>query len=272
MIPIKTFQEIEIMRQGGKILAKVLDGVGEAIKPGVTTQELDRLAEGLIFSYGAMPAFKGFKGEKNEKPYPATLCTSINQEIVHIVPSERVLKEGDIIGLDLGILYPPEKCSTCPLANGGCQGVPGLYTDAAITLPVGKVSEDASKLIEVTKKALEIAISQVKPGNHLGDISFVIQQYIESEGLAVIRDLTGHGIGHQLHEKPEIKNFGQKGAGPLLKQGMALAIEPMTSAGSYKLKKTANGFGFQTDDNSLSAHFEHTVVVAKDGCEVLTHL
>lgn len=272
MIPIKSPQEIEIMRQGGKILARVLEEVAKAIKPGVTTKELDRLAEGLIFSFGAVPAFKGFKGPSDKQPYPATLCTSINEEIVHVVPSDRILKEGDIIGLDLGILYPPEKCAACPLARQGCQGVPGLHTDMAMTLPVGKVSKEAQRIIEVTKKALELAISQVRPGNHLGDISFAIQEYVESRDFSVIRDLTGHGVGRQLHEKPDIPNFGKKGTGPSLQQGMTLALEPMVSAGSYKIKKTKDGFGYQIADGSLSAHFEHTVAITKDGGEILTTL
>lgn len=270
MIPIKTPQEIEIMRQGGKILAEVLDELKKEVKPGVKTEDLNRLAEGLIFKYGAAPAFKGFKGRKDDKPYPAALCVSVNEEIVHALPSERILKNGDVVSLDLGVLFPAERCATCPLSGGGCGRAPGLYTDAAITLPVGRISGEASRVVETVEKALELAIEQARSGKRLGDISFAVQSFVESCGLAVIRDLSGHGVGRELHEEPDIPNFGQAGTGPILKEGMTLALEPMVSAGSAKIKKSADGFGYQMADGSLCAHFEHTILVSGNGAEILT--
>ncbi len=264
MIPIKTENEIEIMRQGGKILATVLSEVVKAVKPGVTTQSLDELAERLIYEQGALPGFKGHDG------YPATLCTSVNEEIVHALPSERQLKEGDIVGLDLGVLFPPEKCSTCSMAQG-CGGQQGMYTDAAVTIPVGKVSPEANKLIEAARGALNVAVDKIKPGRKVSDISKAIQKYAENAGFSVIRELVGHGIGSELHEAPEIPNFiGGKFKDEALKEGMVLAIEPMISAGAWRVKKSKDKFGFETEDKSLAAHFEHTVAVTKDGCEILT--
>lgn len=266
MINIKTSKDIMKLREGGQILADTLKKVAAKVKPGITTEELNDYATELILQAGAMPSFLGYDG------FPASLCTSINSQIVHGVPDETKLKEGDIVGLDLGVLYPPENCATCPSA-GGCGLEPGLFTDAAITVPVGKISQEAEKLVQVTKKSLELAIAQVKPGNHIGDIGSAIQQYVEAQGFLVIRDLVGHGVGHAVHEDPQIPNFGRSGQGEELKEGMVLAIEPMVSAGSYKIKKSKEvmGYaGYQTSDNSLSAHFEHTVVVTKTGAEILT--
>jgi methionyl aminopeptidase len=264
MIKIKSQKEIEIMRQGGKILGSVLFAVAKEVKPGVTTEDLNNLAERLIYEQGALPAFKGFQG------YPASLCTSVNEEIVHALPSARALKEGDIIGLDLGVLWPPEKCGSC-FYNQGCDGQAGLYTDAALTVPVGTVSPQAVKIIEVARGALNAAIEEVRPGRKLSEISVAIQKYVEKESFSVIRELVGHGIGCELHEPPEIPNFAHSGfQDALLQEGMALAIEPMISAGSHKIKKSKDKFGFETDDKSLTAHFEHTVIVTKEGGEVLT--
>lgn len=269
MIVIKTPQEIEIMRQGGKILAKILNEVAKAVKPGITTKELDKLASELIFLSGAKPAFLGYEG------FPAALCTSVNEEIVHALPSKRKLEERDIIGLDLGILYPSESCFSCPFEKE-CSSkgllVQGFYTDMALTLPVGQIEPQTAKLIEVAREALEIGFEKIKAGNHIGDISFAIQQYVEEQGFSVIRDLVGHGIGKKLHEDPKIPNFGQPNIGPELKVGMTLAIEPMITAGQYKIKKSKDGFGYETEDSSLSAHFEHTVAVTEDGYEVLTRV
>jgi methionyl aminopeptidase len=248
MIPIKTPQEIEVMAQGGQLLAKIIRELKTKVKPGLTTQELDKLATELVFNYGARPAFKGYRG------FPATLCTSINEQIVHAVPSKRKLVEGDILSLDLGIIYQ------------------GFYADMAVTVPVGSVSPEVSRLIRVTKKALKRAIGRVKPGKHIGDISQAIQSYVEGQGFQVVRELCGHGIGRQLHEEPEILNFGQRHKGPELKPGMVLAIEPMVVIGRPGIKKSPDGFGYQTADNSLSAHFEHTVVVTKKGGRVLTEV
>ncbi len=264
MISIKDKQEIELMRAGGKILAFVLSELKKAAKPGVTTQSLDELAERLIYEQGALPGFKGYQG------YPAALCASVNEEIVHALPSGRKLKEGDIVGLDLGVLWPPEKCSSCPSARG-CGGQRGLYTDAAITVAVGKVSQEAKKIIEAAEGALGVAVRKIKPGRKLSEISAVIQKYAEDAGFSVIRELVGHGVGYELHEEPEIPNFtGSQFKDVILKEGMALAIEPMISAGHWRIKRSKDSFGFETEDKSLSAHFEHTVAVTKNGCEILT--
>lgn len=293
MITIKTLEEIKIMRQGGEILAKILNEVAKAIKPGITTKELDKLASELIFLSGAKPAFLGYEG------FPAALCTSVNEEIVHALPSKRKLEEGDIIGLDLGILYPiegrgpsgtlspSENCLACPFGKEcPSKGFPvqapkeylryptgqGFYTDMALTVPVGQIKPEAAKLIKVAKEALEIGLKEIKSGNHIGDISFAIQNYVEEQGFSVIRDLVGHGIGKKLHEDPKIPNFGQPNTGPELKVGMTLAIEPMITAGQYKIKKSKDGFGYETEDKSLASHFEHTVAVIEDGYEVLTRV
>ncbi len=267
MISIKTPQEISIMQQGGKILARILDEVVKAVKPGKATKDLDKLATQLIFDSGAKPAFLGHDN------FPAALCVSVNEQIVHGLPSERKLKEGDIIGLDLGILYPVENCQFCPMASG-CSSqrnsIQGFYTDMAITVGVGKITPQAAKLIQVSRDVLDKALAKIRPGNHIGDISFFIQQYVEKQGFSVVRNLVGHGIGKDLHEDPEIPNFGLPGAGPELKPGMVLAIEPMVTAGHFKLKKSTDGFGLETEDKSLASHFEYTVAVTKNGCEVLT--
>ncbi len=273
MIPIKSQQEIEIMRQGGKILAFVLSEVAKAVKPGVTTARLDELAASLIYEQGALPGFKGFEG------YPAALCTSVNEQIVHALPSERKLIEGDIIGLDLGVLWPSEHCATCPFGeelapNGArCGGQKGFYTDAAITLPVGKISAEATKIIEVARGALGAAIDKIKPGRKISEISQAIQKHTEDVGFSVIRELVGHGIGCDLHEEPEIPNFvSDKFKDVVLKEGMVLALEPMISAGAHKIKKSKDKFGYETEDGSLATHFEHTVAVTKNGVEILTKI
>ncbi len=268
MIIIKSKNEIEIMSAGGKILAEILGEVAKAAKPGVSTKELDELAKELIFAYGGSPAFLGYQG------FPAALCASVNEVIVHAVPGGDKLKEGDIVGLDLGILYPYKDCSGCFMA-GNCppkKNIEGLYTDMAITVPVGKISKEAQKLINATKQALEIGLKEVKPGNHIGDIGFAIQQYVEKQGYSVIRNLVGHGVGKKVHEPPIIPNFGKKGEGEKLKQGMTLAIEPMVAMGGYELEKIEDGHGFRTKDKSLAAHFEHTVVVTEKGYEILTKI
>lgn len=255
------------MREGGKILAKILDEVTKTVKPGIETKELDELATELIFSYGGKPAFLGYGG------FPAALCVSVNEVIVHGVPSEINLQEGDIVGLDLGILYPFKNCVGC-FAAGGCAKTPveGFYTDMAVTVPVGKIDPEVEKIMKVAKRSLELAIEQVRPGNHLGDIGFAIQQYVEKQGFSVIRDLVGHGVGKELHEDPQIPNFGKRGLGPELKPGMTLAIEPMISAGGHELVKSQDGYGYETKDKSRTAHFEHTAVVTGRGCEVLTKI
>ena len=248
------------MAEGGKILARIIKELAERARPGVATKELDGLAESLVFKYGGECSFKGYEN------FPACLCTSINDEIVHAIPSNRILKEGDILSLDLGIFYK------------------GFHTDMAITLPVGKISSQAKKLIEVTRKALEIGIEKVKIGNCFGDISRAIQKHAESHNFGVVRELCGHGIGRKLHEDPQILNSVsmsketvdkveyQGEAKIKLKEGMVFCLEPMITAGDWRIKKSASGFAYQTRDNSLSAHFEHTIAIAKSGIQILTKI
>lgn len=246
MISIKTPQEIEIMAQAGKILAEIIRELKSKVEPGITTKELDNLTEKLISNAGAKPAFKGYQG------FPAALCASVNEQIVHGVPSNRELIEGDILSLDLGIVYN------------------GFYSDMAVTVPIGAIDPEISRLVRVTKKSLKRAIGRVKPGKTIGDIAQSVQSYVEGQGFQVVRDLCGHGIGRRLHEDPEIPNFGQRHKGPMLKMGMVLAIEPMVVIGRPGIKKGPDGFAFQTADNSISAHFEHTIAVTEREPRVLT--
>lgn len=248
MITIKTQEEIEIMAEGGKILATVLQKISQMVKPGISTLELDRSAEDLILSYGAKPAFKGYAN------FPYSLCTSVNEEVVHCYPSNRILKEGDIVCLDLGVLYK------------------GYNTDSAITVPVGNVSFEAQRLIKITKKALYIGIKEVKAGGYTGDIGCAIEKFITNQQLGLVRDLTGHGIGRVVHEDPAVPNYGKKKSGVKLQEGMTICIEPMVMLGNHKLKKAKDKYGFSADDNSLSAHFEHTIAITKNGARILTSL
>lgn len=245
---IKVPEEIEIMIEGGKILAKIMKELKKKVRPGITTKELDRMAEYLILKSGGKCSFKGYEG------FPACLCTSINEEIVHAVPSDRVLREGDILSLDLGIFYK------------------GFHTDMAVTLPVGKVDSEVQRLIQVTKKALEKGIKKIRPGNTFGDIGNTIQRYVEFQGFNVVRDLCGHGIGKELHQEPKILNYGERGSGQEIKKDMVFCIEPMVTMGDWRIKKTPDGYGYQTADGSLSAHFEHTIAVTRDGGKILTVL
>ncbi|MFH1780518.1 MAG: type I methionyl aminopeptidase [Candidatus Nealsonbacteria bacterium] len=247
MITVKSNEEITIMREGGKILAKITQDLEKMVKPGITTNELNKAAEALILKAGGKCSFLGYQG------YPACLCTSINEEIVHAVPSGRTLKEGDIVKLDLGILYK------------------GFHTDMAVTVPVGKVSPEVNRLIRVTKKSLKRGIKKVRPGNTFGDLSNTIQRYIEDQGFSVVKDLCGHGIGKNLHEDPEILNYGSRHSGPEIKIGMVFCLEPMVAMGSSgEIKKFKDGFGYETRDGSLAGHFEHTMVATKNGVQVLT--
>ena len=248
MTKTKTQEEIKIMAEGGKILATVLKEIEKMVKPGVTTMELDRAAEALILKHGALPAFKGYEG------FPYSLCASVNEIIVHGFPSDRILKEGDIIGLDLGVLYK------------------GYNTDMAVTVPVGDISFEAKRLIMVTKKALKRGIKKVRAGVTVGDVGNTIQRYIEDQGLGVVRDLCGHGIGKEVHEDPRIPNFGARHKGEVLEEGMVICIEPMVTIGDWRIKTAKDGYGYATKDGSLGAHFEHTMAVTKDGARVLTEL
>ncbi len=246
MITIKTPEEIKIMQESGKILANVLQKLEKMVKPGITTIELDRAAEALILSFGARPAFK------NYNKFPYSLCASVNEDVVHGYPSDYKLKDGDVVGLDLGVVYK------------------GYYSDMASTIAVGKVSFEAKRLIADTKKSLMVGIKKAKIGNTIGDIGNAIQKYVEPKGYGIIKDLCGHGIGKDLHEDPQIPNYGQKGEGEMLVEGMVICIEPMLSMGDWRLKRSKDGYGYATRDGSLSAHFEHTIAVTKSGPKILT--
>ena len=245
-ITIKSEREIAPMRQAGKIVAQVLVQLVEAVQPGLKTKELDVIAEREIRLLGATPSFKGYHG------YPASLCVSINDEIVHGIPGERVIQSGDIVSLDLGAIY---------------QGYQG---DAARTVGVGSVSLKAEALMQATQGALQAGIRQARQGNRLGDISAAVQQYAELKGFAVVREYTGHGIGREMHEEPLIPNFGSPGTGLLLKKGMTMAIEPMLNAGDWRTRLGSNKWTVSTIDGCLSAHFENTIVITDGDPEVLT--
>jgi methionyl aminopeptidase len=247
-IILKSPQEIEKMRRSNQIVAEILAEMKTSARPGVTTRELDELAEALLAKLKAHSAFKGYNG------YPAALCTSVNEEVVHGIPSNRVLKEGDILSLDFGAIYD------------------GFYGDAAITLPIGSISTEAEQLLRVTEEALYLAIDKARPENRLMDISAAIQRHVESHGFSVVRDFVGHGIGKHLHEKPQVPNFGIPGHGVRLKPGMTLAIEPMINAGGCEVMIREDGWTAVTKDRSLSAHFEHSVAVTENGPAILSKL
>ena len=234
------------MRRGGQILARVLREVTSMIKPGMHTRELDQIAEAYLLARGAKPAFKGYRG------YPSALCVSVNEEVVHGIPGNRALKEGDLVSLDLGVFLE------------------GFYTDAAVTVPVGRVTSTLLKLLRVCRDALTVGIEKARPGLHLGDISAAIQNEVERNGLYVVRDFAGHGIGKQLHEEPQVANFGQAGTGILLEEGMTLAIEPMVNLGTSLVSIQGDGWTVVTRDQRPSAHFEHTVAITANGPEILT--
>jgi methionyl aminopeptidase len=242
---LKTPGEIDLMDQANRIVHRVLDEVGKRMVPGVTSRELDRLAERVIRDAGGVPAFLNYRG------YPATLCISVNDVIVHGIPGDVPLREGDIVGIDCGVLYK------------------GYYGDAARTFAVGEVGEAARNLLRVTQEALELAVAQVRPGARLQDIGYAVQRHAESHGYSVVREFTGHGIGTSLHEDPQVPNFGTPGKGPKLRPGMVLAIEPMVNAGRSGVKMDADGWTARTEDGSLSAHFEFSVAVTPSGARVL---
>jgi methionyl aminopeptidase len=248
MIIIKSSREIEQLKKSNVIVAEVFEKLKGMIHPGVTTKELDEIAEEYILLKGARPAFKGYKG------FPATLCISINEEVVHGIPSRRQLKEGDIVSLDVGVNFV------------------GYFGDAAITLPVGEIDQGAKRLLEVTEKALTIGIEKAKIGNRLFDISFAIQRWVESHEFSVVRDFVGHGIGRDLHEEPQIPNFGAPHQGPRLEKGMVFALEPMVNEGTYEVRVLSDGWTVVTADGKRSAHFEHTIAITDDGAEILSVL
>jgi methionyl aminopeptidase len=255
MIPLKTREEIMIMKEGGEKLSLILKKLKEKVKVGVKTKELEEFARELILKEKADCSFKGYKNEReSSRPYPFCLCTSVNEEIVHVPPSERVLKEGDILKLDLGIFWK------------------GFHLDCAITVGVGKISFETQRLIRVTKKALKLAIKKAKISNTIGDIGNTIQRYVESQGFNVVRELCGHGIGRELHEEPQILNYGKRKTGEKIREGMVFCIEPMVVAGDWRIKRTKDGFGWQTADGSLASHFEQTIAITKEGPLVLTKI
>jgi len=246
VITIKTDAQINLMRRAGKIVAETLEFVEKNLKPGMMTAEIDRIAEEFILSKGAKPAFKGYHG------FPAATCISIDDEVVHGIPGKRVLVEGQIVSVDLGAIFD------------------GFYGDSARTFPIGEISEEKKKLLEVTKRSLEVGIAEVRAGNKLGRVSNAIQRSAESAGFSVVRDLVGHGIGRAMHEEPQIPNFGLPGTGPVLKKGMTLALEPMLNIGDWHTRVGDDRWTVFTADGSLSAHFEHTIALTDAEAEVLT--
>lgn len=257
MIIIKTEKEIETIHEGGKLLAKILKSILKEIKPGGSTKSLEESACDLIRKAGGRPSFKGYKSSHDSMPYPTALCVSLNDEVVH-APAlpERIFKQGDIVGIDIGMEFPSTN---------------GFYTDMAATVAVGKISKEAKKLINVTKKSLEIAIKKIKPGASLYDVGKAVEDYVDSHGFSVVRDLVGHGVGIAVHEDPQIPNYAvPENKNIILKPGMVIAIEPMVNAGSYRITTAKDDMTIKTSDGRLSAHFEHTVAVTKSGHRILT--
>ncbi len=248
MIIYKSQSEIQAIRRANHVVAKILAELAEKIRPGVETRELDRYAEKRTREMGAIPAFKGYRG------YPSSLCTSINEEIVHGIPSARRLREGDILSIDFGAILD------------------GFYGDAAATFPVGRVTPEAQRLIAVAQESFYKGIEKAVPGNRIGDISSAVQEYVESQGFSVIRNFVGHGIGFSLHEEPQVPNFGIAGHGPKVKPGMVLAVEPMIAVGNWDVEILTDNWTAITRDRSLSAHYEHTIAVTREGPEILSRL
>ncbi len=251
-IRLKTPAEIEKIKKSGQAAAEVLQALGEAVRRGISTLELDEISRGLIAELGGLPSFLGY-GPAGHPPYPATICASINEEIVHGIPDrKRTLSEGDILGIDVAV------------------NVDGYHGDNAFTFPVGQISSEAQSLLDATRASLNCAIDAAKPGNRLGDVGFAVQRCAEDKGFSVIRDLFGHGIGQNMWEEPQVFNFGTPGRGTRLRPGMVLAIEPMLSSGTHEVRFLDDGWTSVTADGSLSAHFEHTVAILSDGPEILT--
>lgn len=246
MIELKSAKEIGIIRESGRITGRTLQMLETAVQPGMTTLELDRMAEDFIRKNGAVPAFKGYRG------FPRTVCISVNNEVVHGIPGSRKLKEGDIVSLDMGVILK------------------GWYSDAALTVAVGGIAVDARRLMDITKESLSRGIEKCVAGNRLHDISHAVQAHVEEHGYAVVRDLVGHGIGRKLHEEPQVPNYGKPGHGPRLQAGMVLAIEPMVNVGTYKVVLQPDEWTIVTEDGSLSAHYEHTVAITDNGPMILT--
>ncbi|BER92797.1 MAG: methionyl aminopeptidase [Candidatus Atribacteria bacterium] len=246
MSRITSPEDVKKIKRSGQILASVIEKLRTLIAPGIKTRFLDEVAENLIRERGAQPAFKGYRG------YPASICVSINDQVVHGIPGERVIEKGDLVSIDIGVVYE------------------GFYTDAAFSVVVGNSNPRALRLVEIARKALFAGISNALPGKRIGDISWSIQKTVEKAGFSVVRDFVGHGVGTALHEEPQIPNFGKRKEGPVIEEGMVLAIEPMVNEKDYKVRVLEDGWTVVTLDGGLSAHFEHTIMVTKDGPEVLT--
>ncbi len=248
MIISKSKNEMAFMEDAGRIVAETHAELQKALKPGITTKELDDIAEDFILKRGAVPSFKGYHG------FPASICASVNEEVVHGIPSLRMLKNGDIISIDIGAV------------------INGYHGDSAVTLPVGDISSEAQRLLKVTEESLYKGIEMALVGNRLSDVSHEIQSFVESNGVSVVRDYVGHGIGSSMHEEPQIPNFGKPGRGPRLKPGMTLAIEPMVNLGTFEVKTLEDNWTVVTEDGKLSAHFEHTIAITEKGPQILTKL
>jgi methionyl aminopeptidase len=246
MVTLKSAREIETMRRSGKITAKVLTDLMQAVRPGISTRDLDQMAEKGIRERGGVPTFMGYHG------YPASICASVNAEVVHGIPGDYVLKEGDLLSIDIGTTFE------------------GYVSDSAVTVPVGNIDANARKLLEVTQESLMAGIAQMQRGNHLGDIGAAVQKHAESHGFGVVRELVGHGVGRAMHEEPQVPNYGKAGTGIELRPGLVLAIEPMITEGDYKVKILKDGWTVVTADGKLAAHFEHTIAVTDDGPKILT--
>ncbi|MCX5862370.1 MAG: type I methionyl aminopeptidase [Deltaproteobacteria bacterium] len=253
MIILKTRREIETMRSANQIVAEILEYLGQVIQPGITTGELDKIAEKMILRAGAKAAFKGYR-MRNQRPYPAAICSSVNEEIVHGIPGLRILKEGDIVGVDVGVVYK------------------GFVGDSARTYPVGKVSEQASRLLQVTRESLYRGIERAVSGKRLQDISAAVQGHVEGHGFSVVRDFVGHGVGRKMHEPPQIPNYTGVGWNPRLEVGMTLALEPMVNEGTWQIKLLDDEWTAVTADHKLSAHFEHSLAITDNGPLILSEL
>ncbi|OHA15853.1 MAG: type I methionyl aminopeptidase [Candidatus Taylorbacteria bacterium RIFCSPLOWO2_02_FULL_43_11] len=255
-IRLKTDKEIEVLREGGRHLAELLKLLSDKAVPGVSSADLDKVAIEFIKGKGDKPAFLGYKGKYDKEAYPAVICVSVNDEVVHGEPtrSPRIFKEGDIVGIDAGIIHA------------------GLYTDSAVTVPIGKIKKDVAKLLKVTRKALEIGIEAAKIGNTTGDIGYAIEKYVKPFKFGIIRELAGHGVGYAVHEDPFVPNYGKEGGGVKLEPGLVIAIEPMLNLGSEKIYLAEDGHTYKTEDGQFSAHFEHTIAVTESGPKVLTSL
>jgi methionyl aminopeptidase len=254
MITIKTPEEIEILKEGGRRLASILRAVSQEVKPDVSTDYLNTIAEEMITAGGDKSAFLNYTPRGAERPYPASLCVSVNDEVVHGIPNEdpKILKEGDIVSLDLGLIHKR------------------MYTDHAVTVPVGKISKEAKQLLQLTEKALYAGIKAAKVGKKTGDVGYAIEKCVEKYEIGIVEELAGHGVGYSVHEDPFVPNYGDKGEGVELKAGMVIAIEPMFTLGSHEVRLARDGYTFKTKDGSLAAHFEHTIVITENGPVVLT--